>query len=293
MSQEGDTENGYLGRKRRRRSQRCHRAGHTDRTGRCRTSDCTLYPSGVTPSAPAASTPPLGTRPPAGLTPAVPGNVVPPVATLPPPGGGLPPYLAASRRRSQRCHRAEPHRPYRAASHPPIATLPSRWSDTIRTRRRYASSGTRPPAGLTPAVPGNVTPRLRLLPPPGGVTPAVPGGVAPPIATLPPEGATPAVPGRVVPPIGSVRPDLTTPGLPQAPPVAAVRPASQHLADGKAATGPRQGARRIALIRATQHCPAIPACPIVNIRATGEAIASRRSTSPAVTLPACRFPIGT
>ena len=42
--------------------------------------------------------------------------------------------------------------------------------------------------------------------PPGGITPTVPGGVTPPIGTLPPGGTTPTEPGGVTPPIGRLPP---------------------------------------------------------------------------------------
>ncbi len=117
---------------------------------------------------------------------------------------------AVSRHRSQRCHRAESHRPYRAVSHLRLQ-LYLQVEDTIRTRRRYASSGRAPTGRLDTgcsgqrcasgcdsaaarrrdsAVPGGVAPPIATLPP-SGVAPTVPGGVAPPIATLPPSGGHP------------------------------------------------------------------------------------------------------
>ena len=81
--------------------------------------------------------------------------------------------------------------------------------------------GTLPPVtGITPTVPGGVTPPIGTLPPVTGITPTVPGGVTPPIGTLPPvTGITPTVPGGVTPPIGTLPPGAgggvtVTPAIP-------------------------------------------------------------------------------
>jgi hypothetical protein len=85
----------------------------------------------------------------------------------------------------------------------------------------------RPPQGITPGLPGGVTPPIGTLPPPQGITPGLPGGVTPPVGTLPPQGITPGLPGGVTPPIGTLPPPQgITPGLPGGvtPPVGTLPP---------------------------------------------------------------------
>ena len=77
----------------------------------------------------------------------------------------------------------------------------------------HGGGGGKPPSGLTPSVPGGVTPPIGTLPP-VPITPTVPGGVTPPIGALPVTPITPTVPGSVTPPIGTLPPVPITPGVP-------------------------------------------------------------------------------
>jgi hypothetical protein len=90
---------------------------------------------------------------------------------------------------------------------PPIANLPPRL----------------PPQGITPGLPGGVTPPIGSLPPPQGITPGLPGGVTPPIGSLPPklppQGITPGLPGGVSPPVAGAPPGSPMVVIPATPAV--------------------------------------------------------------------------